>query len=163
MPLDKLRFDKSAKRPKVTIGPMAVETENFAITRMERAESSTFGWQVRLQRRGTRYAKYFADRRHGGQEASFAAAKEWRDSLLKTFAEDERARVCSKSSRNSSGVVGVSKVTISGANGVIYYFWQATWSPSPGQRRSIRFSVKKHGDEEAFRLAVEARQNGTYG
>jgi len=142
---------------------MAVATENFAITRMERAESSTFGWQVRLQRRGMRYAKYFADRRHGGPEASLEAAKKWRDNLLTTFSEDERARVCSKSSRNSSGVVGVSKVTIAGANGVIYYFWQATWSPSPGQRRSIRFSVKKHGEEEAFRLAVEARQNGTYG
>ncbi len=142
---------------------MEVVMDNFAITRMERAESSTFGWQVRLQRRGTRYAKYFADRRFGGTGASLAAARAWRDDLLKTFAEDDRARVCSKSSRNSSGVVGVSKVTISGGNGVIYYFWQATWSPSPGQRRSIRFSVKKHGDEEAFRLAVEARQNGTFG
>lgn len=137
--------------------------DNFAITRMERAESSTFGWQVRLQRRGTRYAKYFADRRHGGIEQSFHAAKLWRDTLLREFAEDDRARVCSKSARNSSGVVGVSKVTIAGSNGVTYFFWQATWSPSPGQRRSVRFSVKKHGEDEAFRLAVEARQNGTYG
>lgn len=137
--------------------------ENFAITRMERAESSTYGWQVRLQRRGLRYAKYFADRRHGGLEESLSAAKKWRDELLGNFADDDRARVCSKSSRNSSGVVGVSKVTISGTNGVTYYFWQATWSPAPGQRRSIRFSVKKHGDQEAFRLAVEARRSGTFG
>ncbi len=141
---------------------MAVASDNFAITRMERAESSTFGWQVRLQRRGTRYAKYFADRGFGGKEQSLQAAKRWRDDLLKKFAEDERARVCSRSSRNSSGVVGVSKVTITGPNGVTYYFWQATWSPSPGQRRSIRFSVKKHGELEAFKLAVQARQNGTY-
>lgn len=138
-------------------------SENFAITRMERAESSTYGWQVRLQRRGHRYAKYFADRKHGGPDGSLAAAREWRNNLLEMFAKDDRARVCSKSSRNSSGVVGVSKVTIAGANGTTYFFWQATWSPAPGQRRSIRFSVKKHGEEEAFRLAVEARQNGTYG
>lgn len=150
-------------RLKVTNGNMAVATDNFAITRMERAESSTFGWQVRLQRRGTRYAKYFADRRYGGSEGSLKAAKAWRDDLLKTFSEDERARVCSKSSRNSSGVVGVSKVTIAGSNGVVYYFWQATWSPAPGQRRSIRYSVKKYGEEEAFRLAVEAREKGTVG
>ena len=141
---------------------MAVTSDNFAITRMERAESSTFGWQVRLQRRGTRYAKYFADRGFGSKEGSLEAAKKWRDELLQKFAEDERARVCSRSSRNSSGVVGVSKVTITGPNGVTYYFWQATWSPSPGQRRSIRFSVKKHGELEAFKLAVQARQNGTY-
>jgi hypothetical protein len=141
---------------------MAVTSDNFAVTRMERAESSTFGWQVRLQRRGVRYAKYFADRGHGSKEESLAAAKAWRDQLLMKFAEDDRARVCSRSSRNSSGVVGVSKVTITGPNGVTYYFWQATWSPSPGQRRSIRFSVKKHGELEAFKLAVQARQNGTY-
>ena len=141
---------------------MGQASENFAITRMERAESSTFGWQVRLQRRGTRYAKYFADRGHGGITQSLKAAKVWRDNLMTKFAEDDRARVCSRSSRNSSGVVGVSKVTITGPNQVIYHFWQATWSPSPGQRRSIRFSVKKHGEDEAFRLAVEARQNGTF-
>lgn len=141
---------------------MGGSSENFAITRMERAESSTFGWQVRLQRRGKRYAKYFADRGYGGPDASFEAARIWRDQLLKTFAEDDRARICARSNRNSSGVVGVSKVTITGPNGVTYYFWQATWSPASGQRRSIRFSVKKHGEEEAFRLAVEARQNGTF-
>ena len=140
---------------------MSGSAENFAITRMERAESSTFGWQVRLQRRGMRYAKYFADRGLGGKDASLEAAQQWRDQLLRKFGEDERARVCSRSTRNSSGVVGVSKVTITGPNKVIYYFWQATWSPTPGQRRSIRFSVKKHGEEEAFRLAVQARQNGT--
>jgi len=130
---------------------------------MERAESSTFGWQVRLQRRGTRYAKYFADRGLGGKDGSFEAARKWREELLAKFAEDERARICSKSARNSSGVVGVSKVTITGPNGVMYYFWQATWSPTPGQRRSIRFSVKKHGEDEAYRLAVKAREAGTLG
>lgn len=142
---------------------MGDSPDNFAITRMERAESSTYGWQVRLQRRGKRFAKYFADRGHGGRDASFAAAKVWRDELLKTFSDDDRARVCARSTRNSSGVVGVSKVTITGPNGTVYYFWQATWSPAPGQRRSIRFSVKKHGDEEAFRLAVQAREKGTDG
>ena len=140
---------------------MKETSDTFAITRMDRADSSTFGWQVRLQRHGTRFAKYFADRGHGGPAASFEAAKKWRDSLLEKFASDERARVCSRSSRNSSGVVGVSKVTITGAQGMVYHFWQATWSPGPGQRKSIRFSVKRHGESEAFRLAVQARREGT--
>ena len=140
---------------------MKETTDTFAITRMDRADSSTFGWQVRLQRHGTRYAKYFADRGYGGPEMSLQGAKKWRDDLLEKFSEDERARVCSRSSRNSSGVVGVSKVTIGGAHGVAYHFWQATWSPGPGQRKSIRFSVKRHGEKEAFNLAVQARRNGT--
>jgi len=144
-------------------GTMGQETDNFAITRMERAQNSTFGWQVRLQRRGVKYGKYFADRGHGGPEESFEAARNWRDVILKKFSEDEAARVCSPSSRNSSGVVGVSKVTIPGPAGTVYYFWQATWSPGGGERRSIRFSVKRYGERQAFRLAVRARRNGTGG
>ena len=126
---------------------------------MEHAESSTLGWQVRLQRRGIRHAKYFADRQHGGKCSALEKARLWRDKLLRKFGEDERARVCVASARNSSGVVGVSKVAVVASNKLTYYFWQATWSPAPGQRRSFRFSIKKHGDEEAFRLAVKKRND----
>ncbi len=55
---------------------------------------------------------------------------------------------------------GVSKVAVCASNGETYYFWQAAWCPSPGQRRCVKFSVRKHGDRQAFRLAVEARREG---
>jgi len=142
---------------------MTERTETFAITRMERPETSTFGWQVRLQRRGVRYAKYFADRSLGGQDRSLEVAKGWRDKVLEKLDETEGVRVCLTSARNSSGVVGVSRVTISGPNGVAYYFWQATWSLGSGERRCIRYSVKRYGDRQAFRLAVQARREGTRG
>ena len=119
------------------------------------------GWQTRLQRRGVKYAKYFADGRHGGRDIALEAARLWRDLLLKKFIDDELARVCAPSTRNSSGVVGVSKVKVVASNGHVYHFWQATWSPSPGHRRGIRFSVKKYGDEKAFRLAVQSRNAAT--
>ncbi|MCU0779936.1 MAG: AP2 domain-containing protein [Akkermansiaceae bacterium] len=137
--------------------------DNFGITRMERAVAGTFGWQVRLRRHGVKHAKYFADRAHGGWQASLRAARAWRDQLLGELAAAERSRVCAPSPRNSSGVVGVAKITVRGPQGVVYHFWQATWCPSPGERRSVRFSVKRHGDEVAFRLAVEARRNGIGG
>ncbi|MFT4176665.1 MAG: AP2/ERF family transcription factor [Luteolibacter sp.] len=142
---------------------MQPKTANFAITRMEHPETSTFGWQVRIQRRKVRYAKYFADRSLGGPENSLQAARAWRDKVLAKLSETEGVRVCLTSARNSSGVVGVSRVTISGPNGVAYYFWQATWSLGDGERRCVRFSVKRYGERQAFRLAVQARREGTRG
>jgi len=135
--------------------------DTYGIARIDLPRASTHGWQVRLQRRGEKFGKYFADRQFGGARAAYEAARIWRDTLLERLEEDGGgARVCLKSARNSSGVVGVSKVAVSASNGETYYFWQATWCPSPGQRRCVKFSVRKHGDRQAFRLAVEARREG---
>jgi hypothetical protein len=38
--------------------------------------------------------------------------------------------------------------------------WQARWSPKKGVRRVKTFSVDFYGEEEAKRLAIEARQRG---
>ncbi|MCH1509877.1 MAG: hypothetical protein L7T84_11770 [Akkermansiaceae bacterium] len=53
----------------------------------------------------------------------------------------------------------MSKVTVV-TNGASYQFWQATWSPAPGERRCVKFSIKRYGDREAFKLAVVARNEG---
>lgn len=148
---------------RIPLESMSGQLDCLGITRLAQAGTGTFGWQVRLQRRGVRYAKYFADRSHGGLGEALGAAREWRDALMRRLAEDEGTRVCARSSRNSSGVVGVAKVVVAGPRGAAYCFWQATWCPSPGERRSIRFSVRRHGDQAAFRLAVEARRDGTGG
>ncbi|BCX50166.1 hypothetical protein HAHE_40740 [Haloferula helveola] len=135
--------------------------DTYAIARIDLPSASTHGWQVRLQRRGEKFGKYFADRQCGGSRASYRAAKAWRDALVERLKEQDQApRICLKSARNSSGVVGVSKVAVSASNGETYYFWQATWCPEPGQRRCVKFSIRRHGDRKAFRLAVEARREG---
>jgi len=131
---------------------------HYAITRVEIAKSATYGWQVRLQRRGVKYAKFFADNACGGIRESFVAASTWRDALLSKLDEKKELRVSTRSVRNQSGVVGVSKVTVKGPNGVEYLFWQAAWSPRPGVRKTIRYSVKQHGSRVAFRMAVKARR-----
>ena len=135
-------------------------SRTYAIARIDLPDAGTHGWQVRLQRRGVKYAKYFADRVFGGEQESFEQAEQWRDRLLRQMKRKETVRVCSRSVRNSSGVVGVSKVTVVAANGLEYQFWQATWSPEKGKRRCVKFSVKRYGEERAFELAVEARERG---
>jgi hypothetical protein len=135
--------------------------DTYAIARIDLPRAGTHGWQVRLQRRGVKYGKFFADGVHGGVAEAYAAARNWRDSLIaKITAEENASRVCRRSPRNSSGVVGVSKVCVVAANGASYWFWQATWCPAPGERRCVKFSVKRYGEKQAFRLAVEARKEG---
>ena len=81
--------------------------------------------------------------------------------MARFAAEETQTRVCRSSVRNQSGVVGVSKIRVIAANGAEYWFWQAAWCPAPGERRCVKFSIKRHGDRQAFRLAVEARRDGT--
>ena len=118
-------------------------SENYALTRVEIADSGTFGWQVRLQRRGVKYGKFFADGQYGGGRESWVAAKQWRDALVGQLSEKKELRVSARSVRNQSGVVGVSRIRINAPNGVSYEFWQASWSPHPGVRKTLKFSVRE--------------------
>lgn len=135
---------------------MPTDSPNYAIARIDLPRAGTHGWQVRMQRRGIKYAKFFADGPLGGIDRSLIIARQWRDELLERLESEDRARICQRSQRNSSGVVGVSKVTVV-TNGVQYVFWQATWSPEPGKRRCVKFSIKRYGETKAFELAVRAR------
>lgn len=138
---------------------MAEERDSYALARIDLPDAGTHGWQVRLQRRGKKFAKFFADRLCGGPQGAMHAGKMWRDALLRELDQADQIRICARSERNQSGVVGVSRVRVT-TNGASYEFWQATWSPEPGRRRSVKFSIRRYGERRAFRLAVEAREEG---
>jgi AP2 domain len=135
-----------------------IPANNYGIARIEIPAASTYGWQVRLQRRGEKSSRLFSDRSHGDAQSAFLAASQWRDLILSQWQQQERARICEASTRNVSGVVGVSRIVVRAASGIEYFFWQATWCPSANTRRSVRFSVKKHGDAHAYQLAISARR-----
>lgn len=122
------------------------------------------GWEVRMQRRGRRVEKFFSDRIYGGRRKALAAAREFRDHLeetMKGYTVRELSRQPSR--RNRSGVVGVrlhKQVDVRGAFEYHYWYWVAQWTDAKGRRRTRSFSVHNYGDEEAFRLAREARQQG---
>ena len=136
---------------------------NYAIARLDLPDQRTHGWQVRLQRRGIKYAKFFSDSAYSDSRTALANARKFRDQLVKELEEQAKnqARICTRSARNSSGVVGVSKICINAANGATYHFWQATWSPQPGKRCCVKFSIQRYGESEAFELAVQARTEAT--
>ena len=97
---------------------------------------STHGWQVRLQRRGVKRTRFFSDRIHGGKRSALLVARAFRDELIKRMRPIPRkVQAKIKTERNTSGRVGVSRVTTAGKYGLSYEFWQATWSPRPGERK----------------------------
>jgi len=101
------------------------------------------------------YAKAFYDLACGGSKEAKVQAVAWRDAQLAelkalTLIEfHERQR-----SNNASGVPGVHfhKTTRQPLG-----FWQAKIRFRDGKSRAKAFSVRLHGYEEAFRLAVAAR------
>ena len=147
---------------------MKSQDPNYAISRIDQPSRGTHGWLVRLQRNGVRHQEFFSDAAWNGTRPALARARQYRDRLL-AHAErvSERRTVVRTQTtiteRNQSGVIGVSRISQTGPNGASYHFWQATWSPSPGERKSARFSILKLGEEEAFRLACEARETGVLG
>lgn len=101
------------------------------------------------------YSKTFYDLACGGSKKAKAQAIAWRDAQLAqiealTMVEfHERQR-----SNNASGAPGVHfHKTVRQPLG----FWQAKIRFHDGKCRARAFSVRLHGNEEAFRLAIAAR------
>lgn len=136
---------------------------NRNISRIDR-ETTGGGYLVRVMRKGKRATKFFPDNEYGGKRKSLVAAKEYRDQLERTMRGYTAKQLSQKQrSNNTSGIVGVRKVYETDyrwESEPTYGYWVAQWSPKKGVRRTKRFSIEKYGDEEAYRLAVQARKRG---
>lgn len=135
------------------------------ITRMEysyEGKTPAFGWWVRFKRKDKKIYQSFYDSKFGSKEQALAAAKIFRDAIE---AELEIGKVSRGigGEQNTSGILGVSRVkstTRKKYGTYVYYVWQAHWMSSPRKDVVKKFSISKYGEEEALRLAIEARQKG---
>ena len=122
------------------------------------------GWEVRLQRRGNKTEKFFSDNGFGGKRGALQAAKTFRDELeAKSRKYTVKELSQNPSTRNRSGVVGVRlhhQKDVRGDFVYHYWYWVAQWTDGHGRRKTRSFSCHTYGDEEAFRLASEARRKG---
>lgn len=145
---------------------MGNANEDLCITRVdvatENGKSETHGWEVRVHRRGESIEKFFSDSVHAGRQEALAAARGFRDEVVATLQPYSRLEIAEQMSRrNTSGVVGVHYTKHPyKKRGKIYECeaWVATWSPEPNKERNKKFSIKKHGEVEAYNLAVQFRQ-----
>lgn len=119
---------------------------------------STHGWQVRVYRHGKTYSRLFSDRKHGGRADAFEAARRHRERLAEAVAElpdaGPRRRLVAHGER---GVVGVSRAHKRDRRGVRHEVYAVSWNPEPGVARGTSFSIKRYGEEDAFRRACQLR------
>ncbi len=123
---------------------------------------STHGWFVRGYRFGKTHSRLFSDKKWGGREKSLAAANAFREELLSKLAQlphQPRARrLVFRDSRNTTGVLGVCRTVKRGPGNVLNECYSVSWRPSPGVQKCTSFSIRKYGEEKAFKLAVRHRR-----
>ncbi|MEL7499448.1 MAG: AP2/ERF family transcription factor [Planctomycetota bacterium] len=117
-----------------------------------------------MQRQNIKRSRFFADSIYGGKLAALRAAKLFRDKLeasLSKMTVEQKSQA--PSVRNQSGIVGVRRHRQKDRRGDFEYHswtWVAQWTDGHGKRKTRSFAVEKYGEDEAFRLACESRDNG---
>lgn len=152
---------------------MANEKDLTNITRIDQdprpnKNIGQHGWWVRIKRGGKTTQNFFNDSKFGGKEKCLEAAIIFRDAVKSQFLEHPNTEAIlsgtrAKDRRNTSGVMGVNRTSYSyTSKGHIYQrlVWQAHWPIGNGKQKNKSFSIQKHGEEGAFQLALQARQEG---
>lgn len=139
---------------------MARSKANRGISRID--SGSTHGWFVRGYRNGKTYSRLFSDRKCGGKGKARSAAKAYRDELIQELEaipkKPRMRRIVTSDSRNTTGELGVSRTIKIGPNGTKHECFSVSWRPEPGVQKCTSFSIKKYGEKQAFKLAVEHRR-----
>lgn len=141
------------------------------ITRFDQAprapgKAGQHGWWVRMQKNGEKYHQFFNDNKYGSKKKALEAAKQYRDAVKTQYIDPVSTNVSPHtkvSKRSESGIIGVSRTKYQyQKRGRTYEAdaWQANWPLGNGKYSSRQFSVKKYGEEEAFALALKAREEG---
>lgn len=122
---------------------------------------STHGWQVRVYRHGKTYSKLFSDRKCGGKEEAFEQAVAYREELqaeVDAMPESEpKRRLITHNKNNATGVLGVSRTFKRDRHGHRHEVYAVSWNPAPGEARGTSFSIRKYGEETAFKMACKLR------
>ena len=145
---------------------MEKDKELLNITRFDyekEGKAGQHGWWVRLQKNGKKFQNFFNDSKFGGKEEGLKAAKIFRDAVKLHLDDLPDINVTHKKARSNSGIVGVSRTEgLYKSKGRRYYrkAWIANWVNEAGKPTGTSFSIDKYGEEEAFRKALEARNNG---
>ncbi len=126
---------------------------------ISRSELNSLGqdgvWTVMIMRRKVRHGGRFSDREYGGMEAALKMAQACRDDILATVApltRRERAEMLLVT--NKSGVTGVRLEMDKRGNP---YAWAAEIRINKATETK-RFSIARHGEQQALAMAVAARK-----
>ena len=131
------------------------------IARIDQPEKRTYGFFVRLQRKGIVHSAFFADKSYGGRRWAFRAAQKYFRVLEKKYRPMTRQRWAEQVRRKGkSGIIGVRRAVIRRPGEPRRVYWQANWSPRPYVIERRVFSVRKFGERKAKALAILTRRIG---
>lgn len=132
------------------------------ITRIENYKRRADGWWVRLQRQGRKFSKFFKDSDYAGSAAALRDARSFYKLLCAEHPKTTRQEHAERKTARTGEVIGVRRLLKIDKrwNENAYEVWEAKWSHKKNRRRVKTFSVEKYGEEEAKRLAIDARLQG---
>ncbi len=130
------------------------------ITRFDVHEQNTYGYMVRITRKGKTTSQFFSDKLNGGKRKALVAARDHYQKLVNELPPISTTKGI-KSARNTSGAVGVHLASTPSQtwSDVEYQAYVASWRSGEGARCKISFSLEKYGKKKAFDLACIAREN----
>jgi len=138
---------------------LTLPAATYGITRIDSDKTSTHAWHVTISRQRKRFSKYFSDGIYGGKRKALAAAMRYREEVLANNPPFALRQFCEIVKRNNRcGISGISRIANTRKNGVLCWYWNARWSPEPYKSQSKKFSIARHGEEKAFKMAVRYRK-----
>ncbi len=104
-------------------------------------EPDTFGYQVRIIRRGKENSRYFSHKIWGNRSKSLTAAIAWRDQMLVVLKGSRTRFLKHPRNKTSTGITGVSKtVKFNSSKGKSYLCYTVFWV-FRGKSRNKTFQV----------------------
>lgn len=129
------------------------------LNRIEYPARSVACYRVKILRQGALFQQYFPYNKYGGKAAAFAEAKRCWLEMRRAFPPMSRREMSEVERRKSpSGIVGVARITKL-SKGHKYSFWRANFTDPRGRKKVRIFSVRKYGNAEAKKRALQARKN----
>lgn len=121
------------------------------IARIDQDSKRTHGWYVRVRFQGTTHAKFFSDKKCGGQYSSLLSAIAWRDTTERRLGKIRTNKHLVTVSNSGTGVVGV-RLNDS------FNRYEVSWVTEEGKQGKTSVSIRKHGKEGAFVRACSIRK-----
>ncbi len=152
-PAEKLRLPPTRnKRTRVSPRHLPKTTRHKGITRIDYPPKRTYGYMSRVPWQGRMHQKFFSDKKYGDRLGALAAALDWRDQTERELGKPRSEEpVIAQSPTSNTGVLGVSRVMSGGKPKM-----QVTWSEN-GKVRRTSFSIERHGERGALKLARATR------
>ncbi|MCY7377426.1 MAG: AP2 domain-containing protein [Pyrinomonadaceae bacterium] len=120
------------------------------------------GCWVRLKSRGESFSEFFKFSAYKSKAETRKAARECYRQLVLEHPKMSRQENAQRKTSRTGETIGVRRLLKIDKRwgGNAYEVWEARWSHKKYQRRVKTFSIEKYGEEEARRLAIEARLQG---